>query len=342
MLNDPGKMSFLPPPEVPPELPREGYVFVEERHPHTRRARAILKDHPEVKKLFGSEPRSIYWGLFLVATQLTVAVAIRDWTWLPTLVLAYVFGAVIHHALWVLTHEACHNLIFPRANQNRWFSLVLNLPQVVPSAISFRKYHLLHHSHQGHYDYDADITTQAVANDVGSSWWRKLLYMVFFSFAMGAVNPSRLKTVKFLDKWTVINAVVQISFVALFWKSFGGWSLFYLGASTFFSLGLHPMGGRWIAEHYLVEEHQETNSYYGPLNKLSFNMGYHNEHHDFCRVPWTRLPELKQTAPEYYDGLFAYSSWTYALWRFITDREVTLFDRIARRTEENSTSDSQS
>ena len=38
------------------------------------------------------------------------------------------------------------------------------------------------------------------------------------------------------------------------------------------------------------------------LNLIALNIGYHNEHHDFPDVPWSRLPQLKQMAPEYYDG----------------------------------------
>ena len=80
-------------------------------------------------------------------------------------------------------------------------------------------------------------------------------------------------------------------------------ALAYLALSTFFALGLHPVGGRWIQEHYETRKGQETYSYYGPLNRTCFNMGYHNEHHDFAGVPWNNLPKLKKLAPDYYDSL---------------------------------------
>ena len=64
------------------------------------------------------------------------------------------------------------------------------------------------------------------------------------------------------------------------------------------SVGLHPLGARWIQEHYLVFEGQETSSYYGPLNVVALNVGHHNEHHDFPSVPWNRLPAIRRSAPE--------------------------------------------
>ena len=66
-------------------------------------------------------------------------------------------------------------------------------------------------------------------------------------------------------------------------------ALGYLFASFFFSVGAHPLGARWIQEHYVLFPGQETNDYYGPLNRFQMNIGYHNEHHDFPSVPWNRL-----------------------------------------------------
>lgn len=51
---------------------------------------------------------------------------------------------------------------------------------------------------------------------------------------------------------------------------------------------------------------------------MSFNVGYHVEHHDFPAVPWRRLPEVRRLAPEAYDHLFALRSWTVLIVRYFT------------------------
>lgn len=75
---------------------------------------------------------------------------------------------------------------------------------------------------------------------------------------------------------------------------------------------------------------QETTSYYGWLNILCYNVGYHNEHHDFPSVPWTRLPQLRAIAKEFYDPLPAHSSWPAVTYKFIMDPKVGMWSRAKR------------
>jgi hypothetical protein len=62
---------------------------------------------------------------------------------------------------------------------------------------------------------------------------------------------------------------------------------------------------------------QPTYSYYGVLNRVSFNVGYHVEHHDFPAIPWRRLPRLQAMAREDYEGLFWIRSWTLLLVEYV-------------------------
>ncbi|HEX4372383.1 MAG TPA: fatty acid desaturase, partial [Puia sp.] len=128
-----------------------------------------------------------------------------------------------------------------------------------------------------------------------------------------------------------LNFAAEIIFTAGIWFLFGPKAIIYLLASFFFSVGLHPLGARWIQEHYLTYKEQETYSYYGGLNTVAFNVGYHNEHHDFPSIPWNKLPQIRQTAPGFYNTLYFHTSWFKLFFRFLFDKEISLFSRVVRK-----------
>ncbi len=93
------------------------------------------------------------------------------------------------------------------------------------------------------------------------------------------------------------NLALQLVFNALILHFWGAKALAYLPISSLIVMGLHPVAGHYISEHYVFRAGQETYSYYGPLNRLTFNVGYHNEHHDFPYIAGSRLAELRAIAP---------------------------------------------
>ena len=94
--------------------------------------------------------------------------------------------------------------------------------------------------------------------------------------------------------------------------------------------GWHPIAAHFIAEHYVMGDNMETASYYGWMNALTFNVGLHNEHHDFPLVPWSRLFELERIG-KYRETLPYHESWIRVWWTFITDPAVTLYNRVKRK-----------
>ena len=297
--------------------------------PHQSRTKAILEDHPEIRSLIGRNPYSFLLILGLVVLQFAVAIAVADSSWWLVLLLAYTIGGVSNHALFVLIHDACHKLIFKGSAANKWSAILANLPGIVPSAVSFQIYHLKHHSFQGDYEKDADMPGKWEAKLVGITPWGKAVWLLFHALFYAA-RPLRLRGISFFSGWTVINVLVVFACDAAILLLFGPKALIYMLASTLFSLGLHPLGARWIQEHFVFNPPQETYSYYGPLNTVALNVGYHNEHHDFPSIPWNRLPQVRAMAPEWYNSLAYHTSWTKLLFRFLSDPKVSLFSRIER------------
>ncbi len=305
------------------------FKYSDQPEPHKERTREILKAHPEVRNLISRNRNSIYFIIGIVALQFTIALLLIGETWWIILLAAWLIGAFANHTLFVLIHECSHNLIFKNREANKLASIICNLPMSIPTAISFRGYHLKHHSYQGNYYLDADLSSRWEAKLIGTTFIGKTIWFLLFPVFQG-LRPPRLKEIEFINRWTILNWIIVFAFDIVMTYQFGWTPLFYFASSLFFSIGLHPLGARWIQEHYLTYPPQETYSYYGPLNVLALNVGYHNEHHDFPSVPWNNLPKLKKIAPEFYENLVSHKSWLKLLIKFIFDPSLSLYSRMVR------------
>ena len=150
-----------------------------------------------------------------------------------------------------------------------------------------------------------------------------------------------------MTKIHALNVAVQILFDYAVIQLWGGKALSYFILSSFLAGSLHPCAGHFIAEHYVFDREAvnnktvkdaknnvpvpETYSYYGPLNILTYNVGLHNEHHDFPAVPWSRLPALHEIAKDFYADLPRHESWIGVVWQFVWDKEVGLWCRVKRK-----------
>jgi sphingolipid delta-4 desaturase len=136
---------------------KNDFQFSNNAEPHKERTRAILKAHPEVREQIGRNPVSFLIILFAVGLQLTIAYFLSSQPWWLALIVAFLVGAFANHACYVLIHEAAHNLIFKNRPMNYISGILADIPNVLPSSVSFRSYHLKHHSFQGDYYLDADL-----------------------------------------------------------------------------------------------------------------------------------------------------------------------------------------
>jgi sphingolipid 4-desaturase/C4-monooxygenase len=310
-------------------MKQNNFIHLNNSEPHRIRTKQILNSHPDIRKLIGKNPLSFLMIIGLVVVQVTASFIISSQPFWIIIITAYLFGAFADHALFVMIHESTHKLIFKNRAANMLAGIFANIPLVFPSAVSFTRYHLKHHSFQGVYELDGDLPNKWEAKLINNYFIGKVLWLLFYPFFQ-LFRLSRLKEIKPFDKWMVINWAAQLIFVSGIFIFAGFHSVLYLILSLFFSVGLHPLGARWIQEHYVVHKNQETYSYYGILNTISFNVGYHNEHHDFPSIPWNKLPAIKNKANTYYNSLVSHTSWTKLFFRFLFDQEISLYSRVTR------------
>jgi sphingolipid delta-4 desaturase len=310
---------------------RDEFSYSTAPEPHRARTKEILARHPEIRDLIGPNPVSFLWTVGIVALQFALGWVAAGLSWWLVVALAYGVGAFANHALFVMIHDCTHRLVFKRKVPNMITELIANLPLFLPGSVSFQKYHLKHHSFQGVYELDADIPGRWEARLVGHSVLGKALWLLFYPIFQ-IVRPMRVKEIALLDPWSITNLAIMAAFDTAVYLALGPKALVYFGLSLFFAIGLHPLGARWIQRHYLTAEgEQETFSYYGFLNILAFNVGYHNEHHDFPSVAWNKLPRIRAIAPEVYNNLAYHTSWTRLLFRFLFDSNLSLFSRMLRQ-----------
>lgn len=305
------------------------FIFSTNPEPHRARTKEILKQHPQIRQLISKNPVSFLAIVSLVAAQFALAFVAVQIHWVWVFVIAYCVGAFIDHSLFVLIHECVHKLVFKKHAANRFAAMTANLPMVFASAISFERYHIKHHSFQGVHELDGDLPNHWEAKLINNYFIGKALWLLFYPIFQ-AFRLSRLKEIKPFDGWIAANWIIQIAVTGAIFYFFGVKAFVYLLVSFFFSVGLHPLGARWIQEHYLTMGEQETYSYYGPLNTIAFNVGYHNEHHDFPSIPWNKLPQVKAQASGFYTSLASHNSWVKLFFRFLFDKEISLYSRIVR------------
>jgi len=297
--------------------------------PHATRRKIILAKYPKVKELFGHDPMTKYVCTWWVVSQIFLAWLLRDVGWRSIFVIAYVFGGFASQALFLGMHEISHNLAFETGLYNKLFGCFSNIATIVPHFSMFQKFHQEHHQFQG---------VEGIDSDVPSRWEGVFFTNAFKKTIWVIIQPLFYVTRPFFvkpkvpGKWEAINWTITIVIDILIFYYWGHKSFLYLLLSTLLAGGLHPSAGHFIAEHYVFIKGQETYSYYGPLNILSFNVGYHNEHHDFPRIPGSRLPELKRIAPEFYDCLPAHNSWVKVIWDYIMDPSVGPYSRVMRKS----------
>jgi len=311
---------------------------------HRERKKRILKENPELLTLIGPDSRTQYYAYIVFGIQLFFCYLVQNSYWAAVL-LGITICPYLDQGVLVLIHEVSHNLIFSengntRSPKNRLLGIMCNTVMIIPISEIFRQHHNIHHATLGDMKTDVDVPLRSEVKFVSNSRILKALWLSLNMFILPMRSMKKLP-------------VIWCPFVALNWIScigFGFLLLFtvppafvYLILGTIFSQSIHPSNARQVQRHIRqfkddriegkandnVPVHlrkMNTFSYYGWMNKITLNVGYHVEHHDFGNIPWTKLPELRRVAGEkWYPANYAYHSrGVFDVMKFVLDDDITL------------------
>lgn len=307
----------------------EYFHVMDHNEPHAIRRRAILEKHPEIQTLFKREPyTSLFFviSIHIIQTTLCYILYSSNWSWPSIIIFALTIGAIFNHGLFVLIHDITHFNCFAQTKYNQLAAIFANLPQIIPSAIAFGRYHRDHHFYLGDPLLDPDIPT-VIEIQFFKTALRRISFIMLMPFFY-ALRPyfKKPKSISAMEGFNLISCFLYAYMIYYLFTIKG---LIYLVLSTYFGLSIHPVGAHVIAEHYEFFKSQDTYSYYGCINWINFNMGYHVEHHDFPSIPWYLLPKVKEIAPEFYDNLPQIDSYLTVIWKYIFDGSIGPWSRIA-------------
>jgi len=327
--NEDGSTKEDPPVPVDGYTPLADITKVTYLQPHWQRRKQILSSHPEIKSLMQPNSFTVVWVVSIVALLSSLSWMVKDASLVTIFILSYTIGAVLCHAQWVLVHELTHDLVFPSHFMNTFFLLIANIIHILPTSVAFRYHHRMHHGHLNEVNTDPDLPFPIEDRIFGGSMAGKAMWLSCYSFVTAIRTIHNLQPFEWATVFNVVLNVVYSYCVAVYLSPY---SLLFLFTSSMMSVGffLHPLGTRWLAEHWVVYDLQETYSCYGPINKIAFNVGYHNEHHDFSGVPWNNLPKVRELAPEFYNTLYYHLSYFRLLWYYLSTPSFTLKSRVVR------------
>lgn len=299
--------------------------------PHHKRKKIILKKYPEITNLYGPCTKTKYI-IFIVAILHFVGlyIAKKISSKLLFFIFSCVYGGTLTALGGILIHECTHDLVCKNKIFNVILGYISNIPIIIPIYTSFQKYHLDHHHYLGVSTKDPDLPLDAEIRFVQGNTIGKLIYITIYPvFYIGRA----LRIKKRILKEEIINILFHVVLIYIEYSYFGLKGIYFHIIASWFGYSLHPAAAHLIQEHFTFADGQETYSYYGWMNTIFLNIGYHNEHHDFCNVAWDKLPEIHRIANEYYICFMRHHSWLGVQYEFVTKKVYGPQSRLARENE---------
>jgi len=289
-----------------------------------------LAAHPDLRALAGPDRRTALAVPVLLAAHWGMAWAVSDGGLLVVFLAAFFVGQFLIHATGALVHETAHRLIFRGERAKLAFDL--GLETILGSfgkQLTYQHEHLSsHHPFVGDYerDYEHEDLCAFKAREMLVHDRPRLqrvltvatlfVHLLPFGFIIsdeifprlyekltGRVARDRRRDIgasaaPVWQKRLFIGWSLGVNLLLLL--LFGPWGWLYHNWALSLFLGKFGISnlGQSLSEHAGDDVETPTRSTYGWINRFLFNTGYHNEHHTFPNVAWTRLPALTEGAPE--------------------------------------------
>jgi fatty acid desaturase len=255
----------------------------------------------------------------LLVLALAIGAALAYWPNPFVIAIAVVIIGTRQHALFIITHDAAHYLLYER----RWLNDLVGRACAMPSGLSMCSYRVIHRMHHNNLYGELDPDTalhggyprgrmylvRKLAKDLsGLTAWKTYAY---FLFAAPALNTSTNKALRPLDDTSNRlrdearrdrNGVIAFHVVALIVAAWSGYLLQYL------ILWVLPLVTvvQAILRLRAIAEHGATTDFSSPLTAARTNLGpawlrwllfphnvnHHIEHHLYASVPMYNLPRL--------------------------------------------------
>ena len=293
----------------------------------------ILAAHPQLRRLYGAEPRQLLMVVLLLTARWGLAWALADAPLLLIGALACTVGCWLVHGLGTYAHEQAHRLIVAREPAASAVDLLIECGMTsFGKMVAYQYRHVnFHHRYLGDYEWDSEVRDLCahvvvveaadraalasralqllegtlavvlpagglVAQDVAEALRGVILPDVS---ASDAARKQRFALPPNVERKANWFAAASLGCYLLTWWLWGWRAMLFalwslsVKASRFDVIGW----GQDMAEHN-ADDAAPTNSTYTLWNLLFSNTGYHNEHHTFPSVPGCRLPEITAAAPE--------------------------------------------
>ncbi len=297
---------------------------------HNDMRRAAVAAHPELKALSGSDWRTVLALPAILAAHWGMAWAVSAAPIWVIFLAAFFWGQIAIHAAGSLVHETAHRLVFRAERPKLLFDIGLEwILGSYAKQLTYQHEHITsHHPYIGDYERDyehEDICAFQSRMRLRHDNPRVQRALTVFTLFLHALplgfligdevlprlnawvtgrpqkDPERHVEATRPPAWQVrlfiaVSLTSNLALLALF----GPWALLYhLWALSLFlgKFGIWNLG-QSLSEHEGTDDAAPSRSTYGWINWPLFNTGYHNEHHTFPNVAWTRLPVLTRTAPE--------------------------------------------